>query len=73
MKPQLEALSEKYAGKLIFGGINTQAGNMRFAISQNVMGLPAVHLFKNGEKVFEKSGAIDLTELEDAIAQATGS
>ncbi len=68
MKPQLEALSEKYAGKLKVGGVNTQAGNMRFAISQNVMGLPAVHLFKGGEKIFEKSGSIDLDELEEQIS-----
>ena len=56
MKPQFEALAQKYEGKVKFGGINTQAGNMRFAISQGVMGLPTVHLIKNGEtKNVEKS------------------
>jgi thioredoxin 1 len=72
VKPQVEALSEKYEGKLKVGGLNTLSGNMRFAISQNVMGLPAIHLFKNGEKVYEKSGTVDFAELEEQIIQAIG-
>ncbi len=43
---------------------------MRFAISQNVMGLPAVHLFSKGTKVFEISGSIDMQKLEEKIIEA---
>jgi hypothetical protein len=43
------------------------AGNMRFAISQSVMGLPAIHLFKSGTKVFEMAGEVDLVKLENEI------
>jgi thioredoxin 1 len=67
LKPQIEGLAEKYSEKLKVGGINTMAGNMRFAISQSVMGLPAIHLFKSGTKVFEMAGEVDLVKLENEI------
>jgi thioredoxin 1 len=65
-------MAAKYSEKLKVGAINTLSGNMRFAISQNVMGLPSIHLFKNGEKIYEKSGSVDLKEIEDQIIKNIG-
>jgi len=72
MKPQFEALAVKYEGKLKVGGMNTLTGNMRFAISQGVMGLPTIHLFQGGERIFAVSGAVDFQELEKQIDSVVG-
>ena len=52
LMPDVEALAEKYEGQVKFCKLNT-TGARRLAISQRVMGLPAILLYKNGEKVDE--------------------
>jgi thioredoxin 1 len=52
LMPDVEALAEKYDGQVKFCKLNTTKAR-RLAISQRVMGLPAILLYKEGEKVDE--------------------
>ncbi|MBV1756643.1 MAG: thioredoxin [Dethiosulfatibacter sp.] len=52
LMPSIEELSEKYDGKVKFCKLNTSKAR-RLAISQRVMGLPAILLYRDGEKVGE--------------------
>lgn len=52
LMPDVEELSKDYEGKVKFCKLNT-TGARRLAISQRVMGLPAILLYKDGEKVDE--------------------
>lgn len=53
--PDYEALSEEFAGKATFTKLNTTKAR-RLAISQRVLGLPTIILYKDGEKVAEVTG-----------------
>ena len=66
--PKVEELAKEYEGKVKFCKVDTSA-NRRLAISQNVMGLPTVVLYKNGQKV--KELARDVTEMILKIIQRT--
>lgn len=50
--PDIEALSEVYGDKVKFTKFNTSKAR-RLAISQKILGLPTVSLYKNGEKIEE--------------------
>lgn len=52
LMPDVEELAKKYEGKVKFCKLNTSKAR-RLAISQRVMGLPAIVLYKDGEKVGE--------------------
>ena len=52
LMPSVEKLEEKYGDKIKFCKLNT-AENRRLAISQKVLGLPTVAMYKNGEKAEE--------------------
>lgn len=52
LMPDVEALAEKYEGKVKFCKLNTTKAR-RLAISQRVLGLPTISLYKNGEKIEE--------------------
>ncbi|GAA0736963.1 thioredoxin TrxA [Clostridium oceanicum] len=52
LMPDVEELSQKYEGKVKFCKLNTTKAR-RLAISQRVLGLPAIVLYKDGEKVAE--------------------
>ncbi|MCL2853236.1 MAG: thioredoxin family protein [Defluviitaleaceae bacterium] len=56
--PDFEALAEKYQGKASFVKLNTSKAR-RLSISQKVLGLPTVVIYKGGEKLEEvtKEGA----------------
>jgi len=53
--PDVEALAEEFEGKATFAKLNTTKAR-RLAISQRVLGLPTIILYKNGEKVAEVTG-----------------
>lgn len=56
LMPYVEELAEKYAGgKIKFCSCDT-TGKRRLAISQKVLGLPAMLFYKDGEKVDELAG-----------------
>ncbi|MEN1760880.1 thioredoxin TrxA [Anoxynatronum sibiricum] len=50
--PDIEALAETYGDKVKFTKLNT-TGARRLAISQKVLGLPTITLYKDGAKVAE--------------------
>ncbi len=52
LMPAVEALSEKYGDKIKFTKLNTTQAR-RLAISQKVLGLPVIAIYKDGEKVEE--------------------
>ncbi len=70
MMPQVEALAEKYAGKMKFGKVNV-AENRRLAVAQRVLGLPAVLFFNAGEKVASLAGEVTKAKIEAEIAKLT--
>ena len=52
LMPHIEDLAEEYGEDVKFCKLNTTKAR-RLAISQRVMGLPAILLYKDGEKVDE--------------------
>ncbi|AKA69139.1 thioredoxin TrxA [Clostridium scatologenes] len=50
--PDIEELSVKFEGKVKFCKLNTTKAR-RLAISQRVLGLPTIILYKDGEKIEE--------------------
>ncbi len=52
LMPDVEALSEKYGDKIKFTKLNTTKAR-RVAISQRVLGLPTIIIYRNGEKIEE--------------------
>ncbi len=52
LMPDVEALAEKYEGKVKFCKLNTIKAR-RLAIKQRVLGLPTISLYKGGEKIEE--------------------
>ena len=52
LMPAVHGLAEKYGDKLKFTKLNTMKAR-RLAISQKVMGLPVMAIYKGGEKVQE--------------------
>ena len=60
--PILEALSSEYAGRLKIGKLNID-DNPTTAASFNVRGIPTLMLFKNGEAVETKVGALSKSQL----------
>jgi thioredoxin 1 len=52
LMPAIEAFSEKYGDKIKFTKLNTTQAR-RLAISQKVLGLPVIAIYKDGEKVEE--------------------
>lgn len=52
LMPDVEELAAKYEGKVTFAKLNTMKAR-RLAISQRVLGLPTIVLYKDGQKVDE--------------------
>lgn len=52
LMPDVLALAEEYEGKMKFTKLNTSKAR-RLAISQKVLGLPTISLYKDGVKVDE--------------------
>ena len=50
--PHVEEIAQKYEGKMKFTKLNTTKAR-RLAISQKVLGLPVIAIYKDGEKVEE--------------------
>lgn len=52
LMPDIEVLSQQYEGKVKFCKLDVTAAR-RLAISQKVLGLPTIAIYKDGEKVGE--------------------
>lgn len=69
LMPSVEELSEKYKDQMKFCSVDT-SGNRRLAISQKVLGLPAILFYKDGVKIDELSGQeIQSEDIEAKIKQ----
>lgn len=67
LMPDVQALSEKYASQVKFTKLDTGKAR-RLAISEKVLGLPTIVLYKDGEKIDEvtKDDAT-MSNIEDMI------
>ena len=62
--PEVDAFAEKNAGRAKFCKLDA-AANKRLAISQKVLGLPVLALYRDGEKVFSmEKDDIDLEVMQ---------
>lgn len=52
LKPFIEKFEKEFEGKAVFAELNIQ-GNRRLAMREQVMGLPTILFYKNGEKIDE--------------------
>ena len=67
MEPTIHALAERYAGRLVVARVNIDA-EPRAAGRYDVLTLPTVILFRDGEPVERIAGAVKPKRLEAAVA-----
>lgn len=60
LMPEVHRLAEQYGDKMKMCKLNTTE-NRRLAISQRVLGLPTIVIYKNGERMKEISGGENCT------------
>lgn len=66
--PIIEELAKDYAGKILFGKLNVDK-NRRTAMQYQIMGIPALLVFKNGKLVDRIVGAMPKKILEPRITR----
>ncbi|MGB9812239.1 MAG: thioredoxin TrxA [Thermovenabulum sp.] len=66
LMPHVEELEKKYGDKVKFCKLDTSK-NMRLAISQKVMGLPTIIIYKGGEKVDQVTKDVTVEMIEEMI------
>jgi thioredoxin len=72
LMPDVAELAKKFEGKVKFTKLNT-TGARRLAISQKVLGLPTLSLYKDGQKIDEvtKDDAT-IAKIEEMIVKNVG-
>ena len=69
LMPDVEDLAEEYGDQVKFCKLNIK-GNRRLAMSQQVLGLPSIVLYEDGEKNEHLSGEeIEREDIEEAIKE----
>jgi len=72
LRPRVDELAEKYADSFKFTALNTSKAR-RLAISQKVLGLPVLAVYKDGEKLRELVGEAATAEgLEALLSELSG-
>lgn len=71
LKPEVEALGEKYGNQMKFCALDITKAR-RLAIKQKVLGLPVIAFYNNGEKQGELAGDITPEEVENKIKELVG-
>ena len=66
--PILEEVAQDLEGKLLIGKVDVDQ-NKDSGLKQKVMSIPTLVLFKNGEPVDQRIGALTKTQLEDFLSQ----
>ncbi len=66
MGPTIDAIAEEYAGKLKVGKLNVDH-NGNTAMRYRIRGIPTLLLFKGGEVVDQRVGAISKAEVIEMI------
>lgn len=67
--PLVDQLAEEYAGRAKVGKVNVDE-QAKLAIEYNVMTIPTIIVFKNGEIVEQVSGAYPKAHLEEMLNKA---
>jgi thioredoxin 1 len=66
--PILEELANDFEGKIVIGKVDVDT-NKDSAAKQKVMSIPTLVLFKNGQPVDQRIGALTKNQLEEFINQ----
>ncbi len=66
MTPTVDAIATDYAGKVKVGKVNVDE-NGGIAMRYNIRGIPTLLLFKGGQIVEQKVGAVGKTEVQKMI------
>lgn len=66
--PEIEALEKEYGDSVRFCKVNIK-GNRRLAIREQVMGLPAILIYKDGEKVASFSKEFETQEVKEKLKE----
>ncbi len=69
VSPLIDQLAEEYEGRAIIGKVNVDE-EAPLAIRYNVMTIPAVIIFKNGEIIEQVSGAYPKAHFEEMLEKA---
>jgi len=64
MEPVMEEAEKKFSGQALVGNINV-SDNMNLAIKYQIMAVPTMILFKDGQPVAKKMGYMDIDELDE--------
>lgn len=68
LSPTVEALAEKYAGKVTFGSVNVD-DEESLAVRFGINVIPTLYFLKKGEAVTKTVGVRPASELENIIEQ----
>jgi thioredoxin 1 len=68
LAPIIEGLAKDYAGKIVFGKLDV-AENQQIQMKYQIMGVPTLLVFKNGQLVDQIVGAMPRKMLEPRITQ----
>jgi thioredoxin 1 len=66
--PVLDVIAQEYAGKLKIAKVNVDEGN-EIAAKYGIRGIPTLIIFKAGEAVATKVGAMSKAQLTDFIGE----
>lgn len=66
MAPVVEQIAEEYAGKLTVGKINTDEAQ-KLVMKYNIMSIPTLMLFQNGQPVDMAVGVQSFAELKELV------
>ncbi|MBR5236784.1 MAG: thioredoxin [Clostridia bacterium] len=69
VSPVIDELAEEYAGKVAIGKVNIDEQEA-LALQYNVMVIPTVMIFKNGEVIDQVSGAYPKVHFEEMLQKA---
>ncbi len=69
VSPIIDELAEEYAGKAVVGKVNIDEQEA-LALQYNVMVIPTVMVFKNGEVIQQVSGAYPKAHFEEMLQKA---
>jgi thioredoxin 1 len=64
--PFIEQIADEYDGKLKVGKINVDEQS-ELAGKHNVVSIPTLAVYKNGQAVFQQSGALPKPAIEDIV------
>jgi thioredoxin 2 len=69
MAPYVDELAAKYVGRALVAKVNTDH-SQRAAAPFNIRGIPTTIVFKNGQVLTQKAGAMPLAGLEELLKPA---